>query len=69
MMAIMMLVVPVNPVAAVVVRPPAVVAIIRRPPVITVITTWVIPIISRISVIAVTVCGITEANSDSSDPD
>ena len=73
MMAMMILVVPVNPVAAVapvVVRPPAVVtAIIRRPPVITVITTRVIPIsISRVSV-AVTISGITEANSDSSDPD
>jgi hypothetical protein len=65
MMAMKMPVVPVNPLAAVVVRPPAVVsAIIRRPPV---ITTWVIPI-SRIPV-AITICGITDAYSDSSYPD
>ena len=68
-MAMMILVVPVNPVAAVaavVVRPAAVVtAIIRRPPV---IITRVIPI-SRVSVVAVTISGITEADSDSSDAD
>ena len=69
MMAMMILVVPVNPVAAVVVRSPAVVAIIRRPPVITVITTWVITVIPRIPVRAIPVCRITDADSDSSDPD
>ena len=56
----------VNPVAAVVVRPPAVVisAIIRIPPVIAVITAWIITVIP---VIAISVRGVTE--SDSSDPD
>ena len=67
-MAMMILVVPVNPVAAVaavVVRSAAVVtAIIRRPPV---ITAGVIAI-SRVSV-AVTISGIAEADSDASDPD
>jgi hypothetical protein len=69
MMAMMILVVPVNPVtavAAVVVRPATVVtAIIRRPSVITVITTRVIPI-SRVSV-AVTIGGITDPDSSDSD--
>ena len=61
----------VNPVAAVVVRPPAVVisAIIRIPPVIAVITAWIITVIPRIAVIAISVRGVTESDSDSSDPD
>ena len=54
--------------APVVVRPPRVVigSVIWRTPV---VAAWVITIISRISVVAVTICGITEADSDSSDPD
>jgi hypothetical protein len=57
--------------AAVVVRPPRVIirSVIWRAPVIAVVAAWVITIISRISVVAVTICGITEADSDSSDPD
>src|SRR5262245_6471244 len=52
------------------VRPPSVIgSVIWVTPVIAVIAAWVITIIvSRISV-AVTICGITEANSDPSDPD
>jgi hypothetical protein len=56
--------------AAVMIRPPGVVigSVIWRTPVIAV-AAWVITIISRISVVAVTICGITEADSDSSDSD
>jgi hypothetical protein len=70
-MVMMMLVVSVNPVAAVVVRPPAVVvsAVIRIAPVIAVVATWVITVISRISVIAIPVRGVTESNSYASDSD
>jgi hypothetical protein len=60
----MMLVVSVNPVAAIVVRPPTVVVgpIVRIPAVIR-------PIIARIAVVAVTIRGVTESNSHSSDSD
>jgi len=68
----MMLVVPVNSVAAVVVvRPPSVViaSVIWRTPVVAVIAAWVIAIRARVTVIAVPVGRVTESNSYSSDPD
>jgi len=53
---------------AIVIGPPTVVgSIIWVTPVIAVIAARVVAI-SRISVVAVSVCGITEADSDSSDP-
>jgi hypothetical protein len=60
----MMLVVPVNPVAAIVVRSPAVVGgpVVR-------ITTVIRPIIARIPVVAVTIDRVTESNANSSDSD
>ena len=60
----MMLVVPVNPVAAIVVRPPTVVVgpVVR-------ITTVIRPIIARIPVVAISVRGLTKSNSHSSDSD
>jgi len=67
----MMLVVAVNSVAAVVVRPATVVirSVVWRTPVIAVIAAWVIAIIARVTVIAVPVRRVTESNSYSSDPD
>jgi len=61
----MMLVVSVNPVAAVVVRPPTVVVgpVVRITPVITV------RIIARIAIVAVTIGRITESNSNSPNSD
>jgi len=58
----MVLVMTMNPVPAVVIRTPTVVvsAVIWIAPVIAVIAAWVI---------TVPVCGITESDSDSSDPD
>jgi len=58
---VMMLVVSVNPVAAVVVRPPGIVisAIVRIP---TVIAVWVIAVISRIPVIAIPVRRIADSD-------
>jgi hypothetical protein len=52
-----------------VVRRPIVIvcSVIRVPPVIVVIATGIIPVISRVAVIAV--CGVTESDSDSSDAD
>ena len=56
--------------AAVVVRPSSVIrSVIWRTPVIAVIATWVITIVSRISVVAVPVRWVTESDPDSSDPD
>ena len=60
----------VNSMAAVVVRPSGVVirSVIWRPPVIAVIAARIVTVVSRISV-AVPVCGVTESDPDSSDPD
>jgi hypothetical protein len=67
-----MLVMLVNSMTAVVVRPARVVICpviwITPAPVIAVVAAGVIPIIPRISVVAVTICGITEPDSDASDP-
>jgi hypothetical protein len=56
--------------ASVVVRPPSIVirSVIWRTAVVAVVAARVIPI-SRVSVGAVTISGIAEADSDSSDPD
>ena len=67
LVAVIALVMFVIAMAAVVVRPSRVVGpVVRITPVITVVAAWVI-YISRIPIVAVTISGITEA--DSSDPD
>jgi hypothetical protein len=67
----MMLVVSVNPIAAVVIRPARVLRSgIRIATVVAVIAPGIITIIvSRVSVVAVSVRGVTESDSHSSDPD
>jgi hypothetical protein len=54
-----------------VIRRPVVIvcSVIRVPTVRVIIATGIIPVISRIAVIAVPVCGVTESDSDSSDAD
>jgi len=54
-----------------VIRRPVVIicSVIRVPTVIVIIATGIIPVISRIAVIAVAVRGVTEPDSDSSDAD
>ena len=67
-----MLMVLVSSMASVVVRPPSIVirSVIWITSVIAVIAARVIAVpVSRVSVVAVTICGIAEANADSSDPD
>ena len=59
----------VNSMAAVVVRPSGIVrSVIWRTPVIAVVAARIVTVVSRISV-AVPVCGVTESDPDSSDPD
>jgi hypothetical protein len=54
-----------------IIRPPSVIrSVIRITAVVAVVATRVIPIpVSRVPVVAVTISGITEADSDSSYPD
>jgi hypothetical protein len=66
---VIMLVMLVNSMAAVIVRPPSVVvgSVIRIATVVAVIASRIVSVVSRISVIAVS--GVTKSDSDSSDPD
>jgi hypothetical protein len=64
-----MLVVLVNSMAAIIVRPPSVViaSVIRIATVVAVIAPWVVSIVTRIT--AISVCRVTESDSYSPDPD
>ena len=71
LIAVVTLVMFVISIAAVVVRPPSVVvsSIVWVAPVIAIVATRVIPVISRVSVVAVPVRGVTKSDSNSSDAD